>query len=78
MNALKSYIDQNGRLAVPAKIRKKLGLNAGDEVSIKYDDSKLTISSFRSNVEKARNILSKYKDIDLQKELKALRNEDAD
>ena len=78
MKALKSYIDNNGRLAIPAKIRKKLHLNVGDEVSIKYSDSELVVSTFYSNIEKARNILDKYKNIDLQKELKLMRTEDAD
>ena len=78
MKALKSYIDNNGRLAIPAKIRKKLHLNVGDEVSIKYSDSELVVSTFHSNIEKARNILDKYKNIDLQKELKLMRTEDAD
>ena len=78
MKALKSYIDNNGRLAIPAKIRKKLHLNVGDEVSIKYSDSELVVSTFHSNIEKARNILDIYKNIDLQKELKLMRTEDAD
>lgn len=77
MNEQKSYIDFNGRLAIPAKIRKKLKLHAGDKVSIRYDDSELIVSTFHSNLEKARNILDKYKSIDLQKELKLMRKEDA-
>ena len=76
MIAIKSYIDNNGRLAIPAKIRRKLKLKAGDEVSIKYDDSELIVSTFHSNIEKARNILDKYKDINLQNELKLMRTED--
>ena len=76
MIAIKSYIDNNGRLAIPAKIRRKLKLKVGDEVSIKYDDSELIVSTFHSNIEKARNILDKYKDINLQNELKLMRTED--
>ena len=76
MKALKSYIDSNGRLAIPSKIRKKLHLNKGDEVSLKYSDSELVVSTFHSNIEKARDILSKYKDLDLQKELTLMRKED--
>lgn len=68
MKTQKSYIDNNGRLAIPAKIRQKLNLKVGDEVSMKFNDSELIISSFSSNIEKARNILKKYKDIDLQNE----------
>jgi ribosomal protein S4 len=53
-----------------------LHLKVGDEVSIKYKDSELIVSTYYANIEKARNILSKYKNIDLQKELKLIRNED--
>ncbi|MCC8416860.1 MAG: AbrB/MazE/SpoVT family DNA-binding domain-containing protein [Rickettsia endosymbiont of Gnoriste bilineata] len=67
MTALKSYIDSNCRLAIPAKIRKKLQLKAGDEVSIKYKGFELIVSTCHANIERVRNILSKYKDIDLQK-----------
>lgn len=77
MIAQKSYIDNNGRLAIPAKVRQKLKLKIGDEVSIKYNDSELIVSTFHSNLEKARNILNKYKDIDLYGELRNMRKEDA-
>ena len=78
MKSIKSYIDSNGRLAIPSKIRKKLHLNKGDEVTIKYSESELIISTFYSNIDKARNILNKYTDLDLQKELTILRKENAD
>jgi len=54
-----------------------LHLNIGDEVSLKYNDSELGISTFHSNLEEARKILNKYKHIDLQKELKVMRKEEA-
>lgn len=76
MKAFKSYIDNNGRLAIPAKIRKKMHLNKGDEVSIQYNDSELIVSTYHSNVEKAREILSKYGNPDLQSSLKNLRKAD--
>ena len=78
MSTQKSYIDMNGRLAIPAKIRQKLKLKPGDEVTLKYSESELTVSSFLSNIEKARNILNKYGNIDLQAELKKMREEDAE
>ena len=77
MSAQKSYIDRNGRLAIPAKMRQALKLKAGDEVSLQFDNDKLIVSTFYSNLEKARNILDKYKDINLSQELKLLRKEDA-
>lgn len=77
MKAFKSYIDNNGRLAIPAKVRKKLHLNIGDKVSVNYSNSELVVSTFHSNIEKARNILSKYGNLDLQEELRIMRKEDA-
>lgn len=78
MKAFKSYIDNNGKLAIPAKVRKQLHLNIGDKVSVSYSGSELIISTFHSNIEKARSILNKYENLDLQKELKLMREEDAD
>lgn len=76
MKILKSHIDKNGRLSIPAKIRNMLDLKAGDDVLISYTNSEIIVSNFNSNIEKARNILSKYKNLDLQKELKIIRSED--
>lgn len=73
----KSYIDNNGKLAIPIKVRQKLKLKTGDEVTIKYNESELIVSTFHSNIERARNILNKYKNIDLRKELTLMRKEDA-
>ena len=59
-------------------LRKKLKLKTGDEVIIKYNDSELIVSTFHSNIEKTRNILDKYKNIDLNKELKLMRKYNSD
>ena len=72
MKAYKSYIDNNGKLTIPSKISKYLHLKVGDEVTIKYSESELIVSTFHSNIEKARNILEKYGNLDLQKELKLM------
>ena len=53
-------------------------LKVGDEVTIKYSESELIVSTFHSNIEKARNILEKYGNLDLQKQLKLMRKENAD
>jgi AbrB family looped-hinge helix DNA binding protein len=77
MLSQKSYIDRNGRLFIPAKIRKTLNLKPSDEVSLKYSDTELVVSTFQSNLEKARSMLDKYKDKDILNEFKSLRQEDA-
>lgn len=76
MKAFKSYIDNNGRLAIPAKVRKKLQLNKGDEVTIQLSNSNLVVSTYHSNIERAREILKNYGNPDLQYSLQSLRKRD--
>ena len=76
MKNFKSHIDHNGRLAIPAKVRKQLHLNAGDKVAVSYSESALIISTFHAKIEKARKILAQYEGLNLQQELKSMRQED--
>lgn len=46
------------------------------KIPIKHNDSKVILSVLHSNIEKARNILEQYRDVDLNKELKLMRKED--
>jgi len=77
MKAIKCNIDNNGRIAIPAIMRRKLHLKKGDSVSLNCTDSTITISTTRSNLEKAWEVMNKYEKLDLQKELKLLKKEDA-
>lgn len=80
MHTIKTYIDQTGKLVIPTKVRKLLQLNKGDEVTLNYSETshnEFTVSTFHSHLEKARDILNKYQELDLQAELTNLRNEDA-
>lgn len=56
----KSYIDINGKLAIPIKIRQKLKLKPGDEVSIKCNEHELIVTTFQAPLEKARSIIERY------------------
>jgi AbrB family looped-hinge helix DNA binding protein len=73
----KSYIDNNGKLAIPIKIRRQLKLKSGDEVQLKYSDNELIVTTFMAPLEKARSIIAKYTDKSLVEELKIMRQEDA-
>jgi AbrB family looped-hinge helix DNA binding protein len=77
MLAQDTYIDNNGKLAIPAKIRKLLKLKAGDKVTIQYNEQELVVSTFHSNLEKARDVLAKYGATDLLRQLKIMRADDA-
>ena len=73
----KSYIDINGKLAIPIKIRQKLKLKPGDEVSIKCTEYELIVTTVQAPLEKARNIVAKYTNKSPVNELEAMREEDA-
>ena len=74
----KSYIDTNGKLAIPIKIRQRLKLKPGDEVSLKWTEHELVVTTFHAPLEKARSIIEQYTNKSLVDELKAMRKEDAD
>ena len=73
----KSYIDNNGKLAIPIKIRRQLKLKSGDEVQLKYSDNELIVTTFMAPLEKARSIIAKYTNKFPVNELEAMREEDA-
>ena len=72
----KSYIDNNGKLAIPIKIRKQLKLKSGDEVQIRCGENELIVTTFMAPLEKARSIVAKYTEKSLAEELKVMREED--
>lgn len=78
MFAKKVTFDTNGRIAIPAKMRKLLHLNPGDDVILKYEEGQITLTSYAHNIEKVRNIVQKYTNRSLLEELKDLRKEDAE
>ena len=77
MQALKSYIDTNGKLSIPIKLRNLLQFKPGDEVEINCIDNKLVVTSFREKLIHARSIVKQYVKTSLTEELKKLRIEDA-
>ena len=77
MLAFKSNIDNNGKLAIPVKIRKLLKIHPGDKVEMEYVDNKLIVTSFREKLEHARALVKQYAKTSLVDELKKMRAEDA-
>ncbi|WP_341793765.1 MULTISPECIES: AbrB/MazE/SpoVT family DNA-binding domain-containing protein [unclassified Rickettsia] len=73
----KSYIDTNGKISIPIKIRKKLNLKPGDEVFIKCKEHELVVTTFQAPLEKARSIIEKYTSKSLVDILNTMRKEDA-
>ncbi len=81
MKLKKVHIDNNGRFGIPAKIRKLLDLDKGSIAVLECVDGELRIRSYKSNLERTRNLLAnKYNldDMDMQSTLKEMRKLDAD
>ncbi|MFQ6028048.1 MAG: AbrB/MazE/SpoVT family DNA-binding domain-containing protein [Dehalococcoidia bacterium] len=53
-------LGSNGRLVIPAKYRKLLGIKPGDEVVLTVADGELRILPLREAVKRAQETLRKY------------------
>jgi AbrB family looped-hinge helix DNA binding protein len=53
-------IDRGGRLVIPADYRKALGLNPGDEVSLRLEDGEIRVASKRRAIVQAQHLLRRY------------------
>ena len=52
--ALLSKIDQNGRVVLPAEVRKALGLDTGDRLVVVVEDGAIVLRSFATTPRTAR------------------------
>lgn len=61
METYKTRLAEGGRVVIPAKARKALGIAVGDEVVIRVGgEGEATISGVRRSVERAQKIVAKY------------------
>ena len=80
MERIMTRIDAAGRLVLPARFRKKLGLRAGDEVSLVLeDDSSLRVMTTAEAIRRAQSVVRRFvpQDRHLAAELAAERREEA-
>jgi len=56
----RARINENGRVVIPASIRKALGINAGDEVVLRIEDDELRITTLKHRLARARRRVRKY------------------
>jgi AbrB family looped-hinge helix DNA binding protein len=56
----KLKMNENGRLVIPAPIRKALGINPGDVVVLRVEDDELRIITMKKRIEQAQRMVRKY------------------
>ncbi len=60
MDTYKVKLAEGGRVVIPARFRKALGLKTGDEVLIRLGDGEAVLSGVRSSIARAQGIVGKY------------------
>lgn len=53
-------IAAGGRIVIPARLRKELGLRAGDRVILDVDDGALRVRSLSAAVARAQELVAEY------------------
>ena len=56
----RTRINENGRMVIPASVRKALGINPGDEVVLRLEEDGLLITTLRHRIERAQRLVRKY------------------
>ena len=79
VNDIKTKIAEGGRLVIPARYRKALGLKAGDEVVLVLQDDEIRVVSARRAIARAQALVRRYvpKQRSLSEELIRERKEEA-
>ncbi len=67
----KTKLSQGGRIVIPAKYRKAIGLEIGDEVVMRVEHGEITLSVIQRSIERAQDTVRQYvaKNRSLVKEL---------
>jgi AbrB family looped-hinge helix DNA binding protein len=79
LEEIRTTINRNGRVVIPAAFRKALGVEVGDEVVLRMEDDELRITTQRRRIRRAQRRARQYlkPGASLVKELLAERREAA-
>ena len=53
-------VNGNGRVVIPASLRRILGINAGDEVVLRVEDDELRITTMKHRIERAKQLVRRH------------------
>jgi len=60
MDAVRTKVGENGRLVIPARIRRALHIDVGDTVVLRVENNELRVSSVREAVRRAQELVAKH------------------
>ena len=56
----RARVNENGRVVIPAALRKALGMNIGDQVVLRVEDDELRISTLQRRIERAQRLVRQH------------------
>lgn len=79
MDVVRTKVTQGGRIVIPADMRRRLGIEVGEDVSIALDGESLRILTQKESIKRAQAVVSKFvpKGVSLVDELIADRRREA-
>jgi len=57
---IRTRVNENGRVVIPASFRKVLGINIGDEVVLRIEDDELRITTQQRRIRRAQRRARQY------------------
>ena len=61
MNSQKlTRVNPNGRIVIPARFRKALGIDVGDEVLLRMENNELRITTLKRRLARAQQLVRKH------------------
>jgi bifunctional DNA-binding transcriptional regulator/antitoxin component of YhaV-PrlF toxin-antitoxin module len=60
MKQIKTKLDEDGGIAIPAEYLQALGLQVGDDVILQLEGEELRIFSIRQAIKRAQQLVSRY------------------
>jgi len=77
MREYRAKLSENGRILIPAALRRQLNIEPGEELILRFDHNELHLYSLKQSLKKAQHLVQKHaKNKSLVKALKTMRNED--
>ena len=57
---IRTRVNENGRVVIPAMFRKAMGIKVGDEVVLRMEDNELRILTLKRRIERAQQLVRQH------------------